>query len=268
MSMVEEGTRMNLANKVALITGAAAGLGRATALEFARRGARLVAVDLDPDGMVATARTVAEMGREIETVTADLSVEADVERAMAATEERFGRLDILVNCAGILLRAGTRVDVFPTAAWQRVIDVNLTGTFFCVKHATPLLERNGGGVMILLASGAGIKGGSYSVAYAASKGGVHGLALGARAQLQPLHIRLHVAIPDTMNTRMRVGATGEYAALRGESRERAEQEEYARLPGPERSAEFLAGLATEEGAQLMGEQLLISVDEWQQRQGQ
>lgn len=259
---------MSLADKIVIITGAAAGLGRATVLEFARQGASIVAVDVNGNGLAETARTVAETGRKIETVTADLSVERDVEQVMAAAEQRFGRLDILVNCAGILLRAGTRVDAFPTEAWQKVIDVNLTGTFFCVKHATPLLEKSGGGVMILLASGAGIKGGSYSVAYAASKGGVHGIALCVRAQLKPLNIRIHVAIPETMNTRMRVGATGDYAALRGESREQAEREEHARLPGPERSAEFLAGLATEAGAELMGEQLLISVGEWYQRKGQ
>ena len=260
---------MSLEDKVAIVTGAAAGLGRATALEFARQGARVVAVDVDGDGVAETARTVAEAGREIEVVTADQAVEGDVERVIAAAEQRFGRMDILVNCAAILLRAGTRVDAFPTEAWQRAIDVNLTGTFFCVKHATPLLEKSGGGVMILLASGAGIKRGSSSVAYAASKGGVHGIALCVRAQLEPLNIRIHVALPaDMMNTRMRVGAIGEQAALRGESREQAEREEYARLPGPERSAEFLAGLATEEGAELMGEQLLISVGEWWERKGQ
>ena len=106
------------------------------------------------------------------------------------------------------------------------------------------------------------------MAYAAGKGGVHGIALCVRAQLEPLNIRIHVALPADMNTRMRVGAIGEQAALRGESREQAEREEYARLPGPERSAEFLAGLATEEGAELMGEQLLISVGEWWERKGQ
>lgn len=259
---------MSLENKVAIVTGAAAGLGRATALEFARQGARIVVVDMDEDGVAETARTVAKAGHQIEAVTADLAVEGDVERVMAATEQHFGRLDILINCAGILLRAGTRVDAFPTDAWQRVIDVNLTGTFYCVKHATPLLEQSGGGVMILLASGAGVKGGSSSVAYAASKGGVHGIALCVRAQLEPLNIRIHVAIPENMNTRMRMGVMGDYAVLKGESRERAEREEHARLPGPERSAEFLAGLATEEGAELMGEQLLISVDEWWERKGQ
>ena len=106
------------------------------------------------------------------------------------------------------------------------------------------------------------------MAYAASKGGVHGIALCVRAQLKPLNIRIHVALPENMNTRMRMGVMGDYAVLKGESREQAEREEHARLPGPERSAEFLAGLATEEGAQLMGEQLLISVDEWWKRKGQ
>ena len=259
---------MSLEDKVTIVTGAAAGLGRATALEFARHGASVVAVDVDGDGLAETARAAAEAGREIKAVTADLAVEGDVERVMAAAEQRYSRLDILVNCAAVLLRPGTRVDAFPTEAWQKVIDVNLTGTFFCVKHATPLLEKSGGGVMILLASGAGIRGGSSSVAYAASKGGVHGIGLCVCAQLKPLNIRVHVAIPDNMNTHMFVGVLGELAALRGESREQTEREARARLPGPERSAQFLAGLATAEGAELMGEQLLIHVDEWWQRVGQ
>ncbi len=106
------------------------------------------------------------------------------------------------------------------------------------------------------------------MAYAASKGGVHGIALCVRAQLEPLNIRIHVALPDTMNTPMRVRAMGDWAVLRGESREEVEREEHARLPGPERSAAFLAGLATEEGADLMGEQLLISVDEWWKYKGE
>ena len=258
---------MSLTNKVAIVTGAAAGLGRATALSFARQGADVVVIDVDVDGLAETARKVSESGRQVQALTADLAVEGDVKRTMAAAERRFGRLDILVNCAAVLLCPGTRVDAFPTAAWQKVIDVNLTGTFFCVKHATPLLAKSGGGVMILLASNAGVRGGSSSVAYAASKGGVHGIALCVRAQLAPLNIRIHVAIPDNMNTRMFVGVLGALAAQRGESREQAEREARARLPGPERSAEFLTGLATETGAALMGEQLLIYCDEWWQRVG-
>jgi len=259
---------MSTEGKVAIVTGAAAGLGRATVMKLASQGVRFVAVDVDGDGVAETARTVEEAGGEIETITADIAVEKDVERVMEATRQRFGRLDILIHCAAILPCAGTRVDAFPTEAWQRAIDINLTGTFFCVKHATPLLEESGGGVMVLLASGAGIKGGSASVAYAASKGGVHGIALCVRAHLEPLNIRIHVALPDTMNTRIRVRAMGDWAVLRGESREQVEREEHARLPGPDRSAEFLAGLVTEEGAELMGKQLLISVDEWWERKGQ
>jgi NAD(P)-dependent dehydrogenase (short-subunit alcohol dehydrogenase family) len=259
---------MSLENKVAIVTGAAAGLGRATALEFAHQGARVVAVDVDGNGLAETARTVAQTGQAIKAVTADLAIEGDVERMMAIAERRFGRLDIFVHCAAILLSPGTRVDTFSTEAWQSVIDVNLTGTFFCVKHATPLLKRNGGGVMILLASNAGIRGGSSSVAYAASKGGVHGIALCVRAQLEPLNIRIHVAVPDNMSTGMFVGVLGALAARKGKSREQAEREARARLPGPERSAKFLAGLATEQGAELMGQQLLIYHHEWWQRVGQ
>lgn len=258
---------MAFGDKVTIVTGAAAGLGRATALAFARQGARVVAVDVDRGGLAETVRMIAEPGKEPVAVAADLAVEEDVERVMAATEHAFGRLDVLVHCAAILLGAGTRVDAFSTEAWRRVLGVNLTGTFFCVKHATPLMAKGGGGVMILLASNAGIRGSSSSVAYAASKGGVHGIGLCVRPRLEPLGIRVHVAVPDNMNTQMFVGVRGELAARRGEAREQAEREARARLPGPERSAAFLAGLATDEGAERFGEQLLVYHNEWWQRVG-
>ena len=250
---------MSLQDKVAVITGAAAGLGREAALIFAARGARVIAVDIEADGLAATAETAASDA--FEPVTADLSVEADVERVMETAISRFGRLDHLVNCAAILPCAGARVDSFPTEAFLRAIEVNLTGTFYCVKHATPPMEKAGGGVMILLASGAGIHGGSASVPYAASKGGVHGMALCVQDQVTPLGIRIHVALPENMNTRIRVGAIGEMAERRGKSREEAEEKEYDSLPSPERSARFLAGLASDEGEEV-ADQLLISVGQW------
>jgi NAD(P)-dependent dehydrogenase (short-subunit alcohol dehydrogenase family) len=252
---------MNLNGKVAIITGAAAGLGQATVLEAAKSGAKIVAVDIDTDGLAETVR-MAGTQAEIEPVTADLANESDIERVVAATESRFGRLDILINCAAVLPRAGTRVDRFPTDEWQRGLDINLSGSFYCVKHATPLLEKSGGGVIILVASGAGILGGSSSVPYAASKGGVHGIALCVKEQINPLGIRIHVALPPNMNTRMRVGAVGEMAALRGESREEAEREEYAINESPERSGKFLIGLATEEGGKRFSDQVLVTVGHW------
>ena len=176
---------MKLDNKIAVVTGTATGLGRATAIGAAREGARLVLADIDAAGGAATAQLISDEGGTAHFVHTDLSQSADVRRLMDTVGEHFGHLDILINPAAILVDAGTRIDEYSEESWRRVIDVNLTGSFLLLKYAVPLMQKAGGGVVLLVISGAGVLGGSSSLPYGSSKGGVRGLVLVAREQLRP-----------------------------------------------------------------------------------
>ncbi|HIC01182.1 TPA: SDR family NAD(P)-dependent oxidoreductase [Candidatus Poribacteria bacterium] len=254
---------MLLKDKVIVVTGGAEGLGRTTALQCADIGGRVIVADVNLDGAEDTARTITSNGGRACAVAVDLAREDQVARLIEQTENIFSRLDILINCAGILLNAGQRVDQFNTESWTQVIEVNLSGSFFCVKHAVPLLEKSGGGVLVLLASGAGIFGGSSSVAYAASKGGVRGIALCVKSQLQPLNIRIHVALPANMATHMKIKAAGDSAERHGESRQEAEAKIRAECASPEASATFLAELVSDDGAVAAVDHLVIGLGDWE-----
>ncbi|MFP6720389.1 MAG: SDR family NAD(P)-dependent oxidoreductase [Candidatus Poribacteria bacterium] len=254
---------MSLKDKVIVVTGGAEGLGRTTALQCADIGGRVIVADVNLDGAEDTARTITSNGGRACAVAVDLAREDQVARLIEQTENIFSRLDILINCAGILLNAGQRVDQFNTESWTQVIEVNLSGSFFCVKHAVPLLEKSGGGVLVLLASGAGIFGGSSSVAYAASKGGVRGIALCVKSQLQPLNIRIHVALPANMATHMKIKAAGDSAERHGESRQEAEAKIRAECASPEASAAFLAELVSDDGAVAAVDHLVIGLGDWE-----
>ena len=128
---------MKLANKVAVVTGTATGLGRATAIGAAREGAQLVLADIDEAGGEATAQLISDEGGTAHFVHTDLSQSADVRRLMDTVGERYGHLDILINPAAILVDAGTRIDEYSEESWRRVIDVNLTGSFLLLKYAVP-----------------------------------------------------------------------------------------------------------------------------------
>jgi len=254
---------MSLKDKVIVVTGGAEGLGRTTALQCADIGGRVIVADVNLDGAKDTVRTITSNGGRACAVAVDLAREDQVARLIEQTENTFSRLDILINCAGILLNAGQRVDQFNTESWTQVIEVNLSGSFFCVKHAVPLLEKSGGGVLVLLASGAGIFGSSSSVAYAASKGGVRGIALCVKSQLQPLNIRIHVALPANMATHMKIKAAGDSAERHGESRQEAEAKIRVECASPEASAAFLAELVSDNGAVAAVDHLVIGLGDWE-----
>ena len=252
---------MKLANKVAVVTGGATGLGRATAIGAAREGARLVLADIDEAGGEATAQLIADEGGTAHFVHTDLSQSADVRRLMDTVGEHFDHLDILINPAAILVDAGTRIDEYSEESWRRVIDVNLTGSFLLLKYAVPLMQKAGGGVVLLVISGAGVLGGSSSLPYGSSKGGVRGLVLVAREQLRPLNIRIHAVAPGEMATNMKLGVIRETAAKKGRSPDEAERESRPGLSPPEDSAAKFIDLASDAGA-ATGDAVTIFDGDW------
>src|SRR5215211_6603718 len=188
-----------LEGKVALITGASQGLGRALALAFAREGAR-VAINARSEGSIGpVAEEVEDTGAEVFALVADVSKGADVERMVSETLERFGRIDVLVNNAGLL---GPRVAIeeYPEDRWREVIDANLTGPFLVTKAVIPYVPE--GGSVINVVSGVSVEGRAEWGAYSVSKFGIEGLTQILAAELAQRGIRVNAVDPGGMRTKM------------------------------------------------------------------
>lgn len=196
-----------LAGKVALVTGAGSGIGRAAALRFAAEGAAVVCADLDGDGAEATA---AEAGRGAVALRTDVTSQADTERAAATAMERFGAVDVLYANAGIA-GVGSAMDCDP-AVWDRVVAVNLTGVWLSMRAVLPHMVRAGGGSIVNQASVGGLVGVPGIAPYAAAKGGVIALTRQAAVEHGPQGVRVNAIAPGTVPTPL---VTATYQARAG-----------------------------------------------------
>lgn len=186
-----------LENKVAIVTGAGRGAGRAIALRLAREGASVVAVARTRADLDRLAAEVATAGGVCEAVEADVSNPDDARRIAARAMERFGRIDVLVNNAGINGPI-SGVEETPLADWQRTLDVNLTGPFLCSQAVLPMMKEQRGGSIIMISSGAGKQGYPNMAAYCASKFGLHGLAQSLAVEVSDLNIRVSTIMPGSI----------------------------------------------------------------------
>ena len=195
---------MRLDNKVALITGAASGMGQAAAVEFARAGARIAMSDVNEEGLAETALLVGDAGGVCVSITGSVAVSDDVATMVGRTLEAFGALDILYSNAAIYLpgRGDAPVVDLDEEVWQRVIDVNLKGVYLCAKHAIPAMIRGGGGSIINVSSLAGTRGSRQSHAYAMAKGGVISLTQSLAVTYGPQGIRANAIAPGAIDTPM------------------------------------------------------------------
>jgi NAD(P)-dependent dehydrogenase (short-subunit alcohol dehydrogenase family) len=192
-----------LEGKVAMITGASQGLGRALALAYAKEGAQIVINSRQRESIGPVAEEAESMGAEVLALAADVARSADVERLVGAATQRFGRVDVLVNNAGVL---GPRVAIaeYPEDEWRLVVDTNLTGPFLVSKAVIAHMPE--GGSIVNVVSGVSVEGRSGWGAYSVSKFGVEGLTQILAAELKERGIRVNAVDPGGMRTEMRAAA--------------------------------------------------------------
>lgn len=237
--------------KVAFVTGAASGIGRATAVAFAAEGARVAILDRTEDALRETADAVRNVGGEVLVIVCDVSKPEQVEAAVARTVETFDRLDVAFNNAGVENKAAPVAEI-ELDEWDRILDINLRGTFVCMKHELAQMVRQGSGVVINTSSGAGVRGVADGAAYAASKHAIIGLTKSAALDYAKSNIRVNAILPGNIETPMMDRFTG------GDIQKAIDLEPVGRLGKPEEIADAVLWMSADLGAFVTGAS--ISVD--------
>jgi NAD(P)-dependent dehydrogenase (short-subunit alcohol dehydrogenase family) len=239
--------------KVAFVTGAGSGIGRAAVLAFAREGASVVVADVSEQSNQETARMIDELGGRALAVTCDVARVEDVRSALDKTIEAFGRLDIAFNNAGVEENIGTTADL-KEEEWDRIININLRGIFLCLKYEIPLMLKQGAGAIVNTSSGAGIVGFKGIPAYTASKHGVIGLTKTAALDYAQLNIRVNAVCPGFIDTEMMRRFTGGTSEGRGKV---IAMEPMGRMGKPEEIAAAVVWLCSDAASFVTGHALAV-----------
>lgn len=242
---------MKFAGKVAIVTGAARGIGKAIALKLAQEGADVVVTDMDAEGAQQVAQEITAMGRKAKAIQADVSQREAVQRLVNETIADFGRIDILVNNAGII-RRGTFLEHSPQE-WEKVLRVNLGGTFHCTQEVVPYMIKQGGGKIVNISSVAGKVGDLASApSYGTSKGAINTFTKSLARELAPYGILVNAVAPHAIETDMSRQWSEE------KRRQIVEAIPLKRLGQPEDVAEAVAFLASDAANFITGEILDVN----------
>lgn len=191
-------------NKTAMVTGSGSGIGRSSALAFAREGANVLVSDINTQGGEETVKMIQESKGKAHFFKCDVSQSAQVERLIEKTIQTFGGLDYAVNNAGVSMRPASTAEL-DEAEWDRVIGINLKSAWLCMKYEIPQMQKKGGGVIINVSSLAGIRGKEGTLAYTASKHGIIGMTKTAALEYAKEGIRINAVCPGLTESGMTAG---------------------------------------------------------------
>jgi 3-oxoacyl-[acyl-carrier protein] reductase len=245
-----------LTGKAILVTGAGSGIGRACAELFAGEGGRVVVADINGPAAEAVAAGIRASGAEAVAVAGDVSVAADALRMVRATVESFGRIDVLHSNAGIPSIVAS-IELLAEDDWDRLIDVNLKGTYLLARAAVPLMKVQGGGVIIVTGSEMGFLADPQAPAYNASKGGLHMLMKSMAVNLIRHNIRVNAVCPGITNTPL---LQREIETSPDPARTRTEYDAWApigRMAAPREIAEAALFLASDAASFVVGTTLVV-----------
>ena len=243
----------NLQDRVSLVTGAGSGIGRATALAFAREGSKVVVSDIHSEGGEETASLIKDLGGESLFIHADVARSDHVENLINTATARFGHLDCSFNNAGVSGGAGL-LHEYSEDDWDKVININLKGVWLCMKYEIIQMLKQGNGSIVNTASIMGLVGGSRSPSYGASKHGVVGLTKNAAVQYAPSNIRVNAVCPGYVLTPM----TEQGSLLDpGNAEQIISRHPLGRLGTPEEIAETVVWLASDAASFVTGHTMTV-----------
>ena len=244
-----------LKDKTALITGAGSGIGRATAILFVREGAKLVLADVQETGLKETLAAVKEAGGEAVIIQVDVSVEQEVKGLIALGLNTYGRIDILINNAGITGRM-VGLEEQDGEDWKKVLEVNLLGAVYGIKHVARHMQERGSGAIVNTASVAGIRAGAGGNAYSASKAALINFTQTAACDLGGSNVRVNAVCPGLIETGM-TRPVFEYARSSGKEAKLGSRCELRRYGRPEEIAQAILFLASDEASFVTGQALAV-----------
>ena len=246
-----------LTDKVAIVTGGASGIGRATVLRFAEEGAKVVAADRSLTGLEQTQDLANKISSDVATVAVDVSKMNHVSDMVDQAVDRFGRVDVLVNAAGVLILTPPLAEV-DERHWDLIMATNLKGLFLCCKAAIPAMLTNGGGSIVNIASMAGVQAYGQSLPYAVSKAGIIHLTTVAASQYTSQGIRINCIAPGFVDTPQARGSTQSTEAIESA----AQHHPMGRIGRPEEIANTILFLASDESSYMSGSTVIVDGGSW------